>query len=57
MGRVNSLMTHLSVISVLEGHLKYSDVTHRLNSHKHVNPLDTRMLNAVTDGIIDYTQY
>ena len=56
MGRVNSLMTHLSVISVLEGHLKYSDVTHRLNSHKHVNPLDTRMLNAVTMEI-DYTQY
>lgn len=54
MGRVNTLMTHLSVISVLLGIQDYSSISDVIESGTGVAPLDPRLLPDVTDGIVDY---
>lgn len=54
MGRTNTLMTHLSVISVLMGIQDYSSIKNVIESGTGVAPLDPRLLPEVTDGIIDY---
>lgn len=54
MGRVNTLMTHLSVISVLLDIQDYSSISDVIESGTGVAPLDPRLLPDVTDGIVDY---
>ena len=54
MGRANTLMTHLSVISVLMGIQDYSAIASVVESRTGVAPLDPRLLPDVTDGIVDY---
>lgn len=51
-GRSNTLLTHMSVIAFIEEYLRFSEIMDMFQRGRGVAPLQTRLLNDVTGGLV-----
>jgi hypothetical protein len=51
-GRNNTLLTHLSLIGYLQGHIKFSDIMNRFIRGRGVAPITFNMIPTITNGLV-----
>lgn len=52
MGRYNTLMTHISVIELLQGNMKFSEIMKKFQNGKGVAPATQKSLEKPTNGLV-----